>query len=364
MKSVAEIMDGCVNCNVCVKECEFLLRHGTPGAICAGYEAGDLHQSTVFACNLCGLCKAVCPKDLDVPGAFLAIRRDIQQGGRESGATVSVHQQHRRICGYERLGGSPLLSLLHLPPGCDTVFFPGCTFAATRSAVTLKTYAHLRTVYANCGIVLDCCAKPSHDLGLAGTFQQSFSRLAAKLKDGGVKRIFTACPSCFVTFREYLPECRTSTVYEELAANPPPLAGKCTEIVTVHDTCTTRHVPEIHDAVRVLVKATGAVLQEVPHCRGRAICCGEGAAAVFIAPEITGRWKTIRRDEADGNRVITYCAGCSSTLGEDLRATHLLDLVFDHERAIDGQEQKTRSPFTYFNRLLLKWRIHSGVKSF
>lgn len=357
MKDVTAVITGCVNCNICVKECAFLQKHGTPGAICRQHSAALPSPAFVFECNLCGLCGAVCPKGLEVTGAFLEIRTAIQHHGSHTSVTAPVDRRHTRICNYVRYGASPLLSLHQLTEGGKTIFFPGCTLAATRSAVTLSTYRHLQTIDPSCGIVLECCCKPSRDLGLTGNFQRSFSRLAEKLKKGGVQTILTACPNCYVTFREYLPECVTRTVYEELAENPPPLAGKCTEVVAIHDACTTRDVPQIHDAVRTLVALAGAGIKEMKHNRRKTLCCGEGAAAAFIAPTLTETWKTIRQEEAGRSRVITYCAGCSSTFGNSLRTTHLLDLLFDHDRALTGEEQRIRSPFTYLNRLCLKWRM-------
>jgi Fe-S oxidoreductase len=357
MRTVTDVIDGCVNCHICVRECGFLTLHGTPGEICDRHRSRDLQNSPVFACNLCGLCNTVCPKTLDITSAFLDLRRQIQQAGQHTPATVSSDSRHKSICSYEKAGCSTLFSLHHLPPGCDTVFFPGCTLTATRSSVTQRTYSHLQSIYPNCGIVLDCCGKPSHDLGLEGTFQPLFSRLKSRLEAGGVKKIITACPSCHVTFEKYFPECTTRTIYEELAENPPPLPGGLQEIVTVHDTCTSRNTPVIHESVRTLLSTTGTLITEGKHNREKALCCGEGAAASFIAPEVTAGWKNTRTREANGYRVITYCAGCSSILGKDLQTTHLLDLLFDYERAIAGKEQNTRSPFTYFRRLLFKWQI-------
>lgn len=357
MITVTDLSDGCIECNICVNECAFLSRYGTPGKICTFQQTEGLHDSSIFACNLCGLCNTVCPKKIDVTGAFLDIRRDLQRRGGTAPATSSIDSRHQPICAYEKTGGSTLFSLHRLPEGCDTVFFPGCTLTATRSIVTMRTYSHLQTVQPNCGIILDCCGKPSHDLGLDGNFQPRLSRLANSLKAGGIKKIITACPSCHVTFRKYLPQCITRTIYEELIENPPPRTATFAETVTVHDSCTARNSPEIHEAVRTLLTRSGASITEARHSRDTALCCGEGAAASFISPELAGSWKTIRKQEAHGNRVITYCAGCAGVFGKDMQTTHLLDLLFDHDRALEGKEQKTRSPFTYLRRLLLKWRI-------
>lgn len=355
LKTLNEVIGSCVNCCICIKECAFLQQYGTPGKICDSFMADKNEaESPVFECNLCGLCDVVCPKDLQVSSAFLEIRRTIQKRGQSGEPTSSAYRQHKRICAYEKSGTSQLLTLHHFPDGCDTVFFPGCALAGTRSSTTKKTYNYLQTIDPTCGIVLDCCGKPSHDLGLTGRFRELFPRLLDKLKKNGITTIITACPSCYVTFSEYAPEFTVCTIYEELAANPPQVENYCTEIMTIHDTCMTRHVADIHQAVRKLVAFTGAEIEEAEHNREKAICCGEGAAAACVAPNITQSWKDIRNKESAEKRVITYCAGCSSAIGGTLQTTHLLDLLFDTVNALQGKEQRTRTPFTYLMRFLLK----------
>lgn len=357
MKALHETIEGCVNCNICVKECAFLQKYGTPGAICKRYLSGERSvDSPVFECNLCSLCGEVCPKDLKVSAAFLEIRSAIQTESKPANA-VSIHTRHTTICAYEKRGGSPLFALHQFPLKSDAVFFPGCTLAATRSGITQKTYEYIQKIEPGCGIILDCCAKPSDDLGLTDRFRTLFTKLVDRLKAGGVKKIYTACPSCYVTFKTHAPEFDTLTVYELLAANPPAQPVIVTEKVTVHDTCITRHESEIHDSVRSLIRSTGAEVSEVTHSREKTICCGEGGSAAFVAPEITDNWKSIRKEEAGRKRVITYCAGCSSTFGKELQTTHLLDLLFNRKKALKGREQQTKTPLTYLYRILLKIRL-------
>jgi len=52
--------------------------------------------------------------------------------------------------------------------------------------------------------------------------------------------------------------------------------------------------------------------------------------------------------------VVTWCAGCADHLSARMPTAHLLDILFDPERALSGRARVARSPFTYANRLLLK----------
>lgn len=358
MQLINTIAQDCISCNFCVKECPFLRENGTPGQICADFltrSSGD--YSSVFQCSLCGLCKAVCPLELDCPSAFLEIRGTLQDTGQKHRQNPSVLRKHSTICRYEALGSSPLLSLHLLPEKATSVFFPGCTLTGTRSEITLATYEYLKTITPDIGIVLDCCSKPSHDLGLNERFLKSFQRLTTSLQSKNITKIVTACPSCHATFSKYAPEFNTTTVYEMLADHPPQLPVINNTTISIHDTCTSRYNKNIQDAIRTLVRHTGAKIEEMQHRRSHAICCGEGAAASFIAPQFQDEWTALRKNEANGHRVVTYCAGCSSSLSGSIAATHLLDLLFDPKKALLHQEKVAKSPLTYINRLLLKKQL-------
>lgn len=359
MDPIHNIAEQCLECNRCVTECAFLQVHGTPGKICEKFMflSGNEERSLPFKCNLCDLCQAVCPHQLNCSAAFLEMRRTFQLKSEKKMV------EHRSICAYEKLGSSPLFSFHLFPEKCSTLFFPGCTLAATRASVTESAYNYLKKIIPHIGIVLNCCAKPSHDLGCHDTFQNHFTKLINTFKEQNITKIITGCPSCHNTFKEYAPELETVTIYEVLAVNPPETATRYPQTVSIHDACATRYMPEVHDAVRNLVATSGGSIEESKHSRATALCCGEGAAASFVARDITDKWKDIRNSEAKGRNVITYCAGCATTFAKAVPNTHLLDLFFSPEKAISGVEKVTKPPFTYLNRLLLKKRLKASGRT-
>ena len=346
-----QIADNCINCNLCVKECKFLDTYSTPGEICKKYLSNDLDANIFFKCNLCGLCDAVCPKKLHIPKTFLDIRKQI------SATTKTILPEHKTICNYERYGHSKLLSLYSIPEGCNSIFFPGCTLTSTRSTITNLVLQHLKIQDLKTGIVLDCCHKPSHDIGNTEHFGNILKKITQKLLANSIKEILVACPSCYVIFKEYAPQFKVTSIYQKLLQNPPKVPQPLKETVMIHDACMTRFDSKQQDAIRKLVTHCGANISEVKHSREKAICCGEGGAATFTAPEITKNWKSMRQQETGENRIITYCAGCSSTLGKELNTTHLLDLLFDSKNAQVKNEQNTQTPFTYLRRLQLKQQL-------
>lgn len=305
-----------------------------------------------YQCSLCGLCTALCPEGLDPCALFLEIRRhDVACGTFDA-------RPYRSILGYETLGRSRLFSWYELPDGCDTVFFPGCTLPGTRPAVTRQLYRQLRRHVPSLGIVLTCCAKPSHDLGWTAHFHQRFSEVLARLSAGGVKTVLTACPNCTKIFREYGRELSVKTVYEILHRHG--VAEAVTKgggEISVHDPCPLRDHHEAQSAVRGLLTDMGYTHVEMPHRKKTTLCCGEGGAVGCIQPHNSRGWAELRKQESEGRRLVTYCAGCTHFLGQATPTVHILDMLFRANGATDKDFPVSKGLLTYLNRLLLKLRL-------
>lgn len=353
LHSVAE---GCTECGACVAECLFLQSYGAPKKIAAAFAPEHGGQPAMpFECSLCGLCAAFCPERLDPAAMFLEMRREAADRGR------GTFGEHRGLLGYERAGTSRRYSWYGLPAGCDTVFFPGCTLPGSRPEQTMKIYEQLLREIPALGVVLDCCTKPSHDLGREAYFRAMFGELKGYLLANGVGTVLVACPNCHQVFREYAPELTVSTIYEALAASAMTPAGSISGAMMVHDPCVMRHAEPVRAAVRVLATRMGLTLEEIPHSGRTTLCCGEGGAAGALAPHFAAAWGERCREEAASRRLVTYCAGCAHQLGALVPTSHIVDILFEPEAAMTGRARVSRAPFTYLNRLRLKSRFRKCV---
>lgn len=346
---LSDVVDRCTGCGVCVAHCAFLKAYGSPRDIAASFDPGDPKTNRIcFECSLCSLCSALCPEGVDPKALFLELRREAVDRGYGS------FSEHKGLLSYERIGMSRRFTWYGLPEGCRTVFFPGCALAGTRPAATRQVYERLQREIPDLGVVLDCCTKPSHDLGRQDYFQERFGEMRAWLEKAGITRVLVACPNCYQVFTQHAPQLRTETIYEYLALSPavgtPPLEGA----VTIHDPCVVRFAVAPQDAVRSMVADSGLRVEEMPHSRRTALCCGEGGTVGPLAPELADSWSERRGTEAAGRRVVTYCAGCANHLGKVAEVSHVLDLICRTPKPSTG-------PVTYLNRLLLKYRLKRMV---
>ncbi|MCP3873744.1 MAG: (Fe-S)-binding protein [Desulfobacteraceae bacterium] len=339
----------CGGCDVCIKECDFLARYGNPGSIVNKYKADpDRWIATSFECSLCGLCTSVCPQALDPATMFQNFRKQAVEKGQ------GHFGKHQGLINYENKGTSKKYSLYSLPENCDTIFFPGCSLTGTRPDNTLKAYEYLKTHISNIGIVMDCCTKPSHDLGRQDYFDKTFSKLKLYLLENNIQTIIVACPSCHKIFNNYAPEFIVETIYDIMSSKGVEDKKKFSGQVTIHDPCPVRFENKIQDSVRLIVKAKGIEIIDTPHKRNKTFCCGEGGAVGCLSPDLAQGWTKKRIHEAHPHKIVSYCAGCVNLLSKKSDAIHLLDLVFDPEKAMSGNAKVSKAPFTYLNRLKLK----------
>lgn len=349
---IAAIKEHCTGCGKCVGDCAFLTHYDYPGAIVAKFDFSQpQHQQIAYHCSLCGLCSAVCPEELDPCALFLAIRRQCAADGNLD------QSPYRAILGYEKVGASALFSWRGIPKGCDTIFFPGCTLPGTRSGATLQIFAQLQRLVPNLGIILDCCAKPSHDLGKMDYFSYHFEKIHRYLVEHGISTVLVACPNCHKVFRSYAIGITVKTIYEFIYQS-----GCIAEVdigldVAVHDPCPMRHETVVQLAVRGLLTTLGVNFAEMRHHGRKTVCCGEGGMVDCAHPRFARSWTDARLHESSGKVLVTYCAGCCGYLNREVSTIHILDLLYRAKDVVKGTETATRAPFTYLHRLLLKMRL-------
>jgi len=356
MFKLKKFAEDCTHCNLCVEQCAFLQRYGNPAKVVSAFDLDNGNFPNLpFECSLCELCTSVCPAGLNPAKLFLEMRRDIVY---RSGWDFS---KHKALLDFERRGMSRRYTYYALPAQCDTVFFPGCTLAGSRPKQTLRLFHYLRSHVPAIGIVMDCCSKPSHDLGRHEWFKKNFGEMKRLLKEKGIKKILAACPGCHKIFKDYGGSIQVKTVYEILWQKGLPSLEKMSGSVSIHDPCAARHDERVHTAIRLLVRSLGLDVTELEHSGKNTLCCGEGGAVGFLDPLLSKNWGRLIARESSGKKLVTYCAGCYEILNKATSVCHILDLVFEPQAALSGRVNAYRAPITYLNRVLLKHRFKKNM---
>jgi Fe-S oxidoreductase len=340
----------CTGCGKCRAVCPFLQVYGTPKEICGGAEGPEGARDIAYRCSLCGLCNEVCPENLDLTSFFLAMRHSAVDAG------VVSWRPYLPMLFYEWVGRSPLFSLEILSQGCDTVFFPGCALPGAYPEETLSLFQRLRLLQPHLGIILDCCNKPSHDLGRAEVFASRLGKLLARLTASRISTVITACPSCADLFRSCAPNLHITTVYQYLAERQPPVSLPATTLLTVHDACVLRRDSETQMSVRSLLVSLGYQVVEMDHSRQQTLCCGQGGMVAAVDRPLADAWTEKRLSESRDLPMVVYCAGCAASFTKATPTLHLAQLLSTTgQTALPGKP--AFPPLTYWNRLRLKWRL-------
>jgi len=344
------------SCDRCVRDCEFLSHHcNSPRDLARRVAAGiEDHLPTIYSCNVCGLCATLCPVGLDTGELMLAARREAV---REGLAPLPEHRQVRREL---RAGLSNTFSLAAAAPGrrrARRLFFTGCELPATSPNQTRALYEHLLRQDPRIGVLMNCCGVPAEILGLEDESAQAREQISNAMDDLGAEELIAACPQCQEILTERFPEARVSSVWEVLAETWDPVQRFDDFKFAVHDPCRSRHNPEVHSAIRTLVRTSGAEVVETEYSHERTRCCGSGGKIENVDPELFSQIAA-RASEQTDLPMVTYCTGCRGALREAGRETiHLLDLLMTPNPIRHALDPEPGIFTRLTNRLRSKWSI-------
>jgi len=327
----------CIPCQCleCVKVCQYLEDYGAyPKRYvrqiynneCIVMGVRNLNRM-VNSCALCGLCTAVCPEKFSMADVILDARQSMVQKGK---MPPSAHDFALRDMA---LSQSEAFALARHQPGfqsSQTAFLPGCQLSASSPGHVAACYEYLRnTIPGGVGLILACCSAPAFWAGDNAKFQEALHALEAAWLELGTPRLITACPSCFKTLKDHLPQIPIEILWQHLVpklltkARPEPTS----RTLAIHDPCSTRGINLLEDSARTLLRELEIETVELNE-PGLTTCCGYGGLVQFVNPSLAD--KTVaRRASTSDKDFVTYCAMCRDRFAhQGKRAVHILDLVF------------------------------------
>ncbi len=325
-------------CKLCMKECRMLQEFcECPKDLFKGIldNGAQVDPTIPFSCNMCSLCTLVCPKDYKMPVHFMDMRKKMvaANNGKSPMKGHSAIEMHQML-GFSKMFNTTTPDTRKPKDNVKRVFIPGCSLPSYNPKAVGNILEYLQEVYPGTSAILKCCGKPTKALGQVDAFKSRYAELQAEIDKLGAEEIIVACQSCFLTMSECSPNQKVRSLWEILPEIGLPQGakgkGKNSDVtIAIHDSCSIRDQHQIHDGIRWIMNELEYKVEEAPHNRKNAKCCGFGGMVVPANPELAIELMKSRTSEIESDYMVTYCAACRESMVKGgKKAVHMLDLIF------------------------------------
>ena len=327
----------CLQCECleCVKACEYLQAFGSypkkylreiynNEAIVMG---SRLANNLINSCSLCGLCKEVCPNDLDMGAVIKEARERMVSRGK---MPPSPHDFPITDMNFSN---SPHFALMKNAPytrSSQFMFFPGCQLCATMPEYVERSYDYLRHTLTDVGLILGCCGAPADWVGQKELFNEAKDKFLSSFVDFGNPTLILACSTCYDIFKNHYPGLNIISLWEVYDKYGIPKGDllKLKDEIAIHDACTARHEDPQQEAIRSILAKLDLSYHELDYSQNKTTCCGFGGLMTFANKEVSIRAIDRRINESQ-HPYLVYCAMCKDRFSWRSKETfHILDLIY------------------------------------
>ncbi|PKM90178.1 MAG: hypothetical protein CVU87_03005 [Firmicutes bacterium HGW-Firmicutes-12] len=306
-------------------------------------EFSDLFMKRMNQCLLCGNCSQFCPPGVEAEKIITAMREEcVAQKGvtgvlknvKDSVAAVgniTGDAPANRMLWLENMA-EPLKGLKVNEPaeyaylaGCVPTLYPS-SYSIPQAFVTILSNAGVS--FTLLGAEEICCGYPLLMGGMREEAKIAALKNINKLKELGIKKVVTTCPSCYHMWKDYYPELvetdepievvHASVLLQELTNKNELQFNEKKLVVTYHDPCDLGRKSGIFDAPReILTSIPGVELREMKFNRLSAMCCGGGGNLEMNDAELSSQVAQERIKQAintGATILVTSCQQCKRTL--------------------------------------------------
>lgn len=151
--------------------------------------------------------------------------------------------------------------------------------------------------------------------------------------------IINNCAGCDRRFRSLYEGIQTISLWEVLdSVKNLPLPDYTGLTVSVHDSCSFRPKPQVHEAVRNLLRKMNMQIVDSPYSGTNSICCGDSYYPRLPIEKVTELQKK-RAAQMPCQDVVVYCVSCIKSMAIGGKTPHhLADLILKEKT----EPQETR----------------------
>jgi Fe-S oxidoreductase len=295
---------------------------------------GVIIEDAIWSCTTCRACQEVCPVDVEHIDKIVDLRRHLQmvattEVARDPLKNLRVRGHPWRGTKYSRTDWAEGLDIKVVGEDSkiDVLYWVGCTEALEdRSLKVAQAMAKLmKQAGVNFGILGEeemCCGDPARRLGAEHLYQMLATNNIQLLQSYNIKKIVTACPHCFNTFKNEYPQFggqfevvhHTQFIADLIKNKRLKINHSGKTLVTYQEPCYLGRYNDIFAAPRqALNSIPGVTLIEMTNNRKNGFCCGGGGGRMWLEEKTGQRISEMRLGQAMETRahlVATACPFC------------------------------------------------------
>jgi Fe-S oxidoreductase len=299
-----------------------------------------LTENASWSCTTCQACVEECPVLIDPQSFVMESRKTLvmeNKVGKEAGNYFNNLTNSQNPYGNPPSDRDDLLKYAPKFEGDrEVLYWVGCmgAFDPRDKQVTITVLNLLTKAGVNYGILGSeekCTGETARRMGEEGRFQELVLQNIDTFTSHNVKKIVTACPHCYNTFKNEYPKFglkvevqHHSEFLSDLVKEGKLKVKKNSETVTLHDPCYLGRINGEYDNTRFLVKQS-AELTEMERSGSKSMCCGAGGGNYWNKVQSQESISHIRMKEAlstNAEKLAVACPFCMAMM-ED--ASRILD---------------------------------------
>ncbi len=301
----------------------------------------------IYSCSLCKICDLTCPAKVDLNKILKYFRVVLSEKGlgpleEQKQLTNTILENGNAYAKPIEYSSSPIFHEISdlTKEDSDTLFYMGCMQSNYYPEIA-KLEVKLLSKFEDFNMLKKsdhCCAGYVNLLGMPKEFEDMKSENEKLFESVGIKRIITACPTCYSTFKDNYSGFETIhslEIFKDAIDNKRfEINNRLNATVTYHDPCHIGRYANIYDAPRIILEnLPGIRFIELDRSKERSRCCGGVIRLPFF--EFRDKMSEATLQEAidiGAEYLVTACPQCfynfsTIAVGYDIKVIDINELL-------------------------------------